>query len=330
MVSLIRLLWGQILEWFHNFWVFVSPWCDGLRGHVHSGYQVLKRKSVHILKAIGIIITIAFAGASLYYAKAAADDARCQKELTQRQYCESQPTDKETPQSCEEILSRDMASFVSCRAPRTTRELIISMSGIYIQQTSRCGDSLYSTPPWWHSWGGLYSTGGFRPILWRLPDVYWMLRHVSWPVDVCLLVAASLAVLSTVIGPKGRRKPIVIPTSLLFLVMPLLFLSWIEGEELRRQARYWRRRMDVQHCLRALAASGKNAEFPFWQSRQRCMVDWDKTNWSLDEWMVRALLGIQSAKFWELFERPSRYIHSMGVMDFDYWLLPFMLRRKRR
>jgi len=25
----------------------------------------------------------------------------------------------------------------------------------------------------------------------------------------------------------------------LFLVIPLLFLSWIEGAELRQQARYW-------------------------------------------------------------------------------------------
>jgi len=47
--------------------------------------------------------------------------------------------------------------------------------------------------------------------------------------------------------------------------------------------------------------------------------------------MVRTLLGMQSAKlkFWALFERQSRFIHSMGVVDFDYWLLPFILRLKR-
>lgn len=270
MVSLIRLLWGQILPWLHNCWIFVSPWRDGLRSHLHSGYQVLKRKSVHILKAFGIIITIAFAGASLYYAKAAADDARCQKELAQRQYCETHSKDEKTPQSCEELLSRDMAQLVACLSPWLRRELIISMSGIYVQQTSRYGDHLYSAPPWWHSWGGLYSTSWFRPVLWRFPDIYWIIHHITSPVKVWLLLTASIAVLAMAIRPNRRRKSLTVLISLLLLVMSLLFLCflcWVEGAESRRQARYWLQRMDGEYCRQVLAARGKNADFLFWNHR---------------------------------------------------------------
>lgn len=60
------------------------------------------------------------------------------------------------------------------------------------------------------------------------------------------------------------------------------------------------------------------------------MFFWDDSYLSLDEWMVRTLMSIQSANFWKLFERRPRYRYSMGAMDFDYWLLPFLLGLKRR
>jgi len=94
-----------------------------------------------------------------------------------------------------------------------------------------------------------------------------MLRHVSWPVNACLLSAGSLAaVIATFKAePKDRRRRsmhVVIPIFVvLFLVIPLLFLSWIEGAELRQQARYWQRKMDEQYCRQVLATlSGKNLE----------------------------------------------------------------------
>jgi len=169
-----------------------------------------------------------------------------------------------------------------------------------------------------------------------------MIHHVSWPVNVCLVLSAgSLAAFIAALKgePKDRKNSmrVLIPTFLLFLVMPLLFLSWIEGTELRRQAEYWQRKMDEQYCRRVLGAAsgGKNMRFYdlfLGQSRKHCIFYWDETYLSLDEWMVRTLLAMQSSKlkFWALLERQSRFIHSNGAMNFDYWLLPFILRLKRR
>jgi len=110
-----------------------TAWCEFWQvvdHYTRPAYSTLKRKAIYVLKTTGILITIAFAGASLYYAKAAADDARCQLQLQKIQYCETASERMKQIHPCDSILVQDIPLPISCccGGPHTRyRELIFTI-----------------------------------------------------------------------------------------------------------------------------------------------------------------------------------------------------------
>jgi len=325
----ITFLRNLFLECLYHIWTVAAQWADAGYGYAHSAYQVLTRQGVHILNAGGIVITITFAGASLYYAKAAADNARCQLELQKQQICESQPEEVRLRQPCEEILRRAMASLVSCYSPGITRELILAIWGTHVQEYSRCGDHLYDGEPWWHNWGGSYSTGDFRPILWRFPDVYWILRSLSDTADLYILQVGSLALFSMVMGRTNWNKPTFVAIYLVLLAGPLLFFSWLDAAELGQQPEYWRREQDWRYCNRLRVKIGENDWVENYYDDRSCMFWGNDVYMSWSQIIMQTLLRAQQGKVWTLFEQPSLYWYSNGGIDLDYWLFSFILRMRK-
>jgi hypothetical protein len=108
----------EALEWIHRHFVAAIDTFHHMKELAHSALRAVRHWRNHILKAIGILLSISFAGASLYYAKVAADDARCQRRLVERKYCETQPEYIARQSPCKEVLHRGMQSHTLCYAPR--------------------------------------------------------------------------------------------------------------------------------------------------------------------------------------------------------------------
>ena len=92
--------------------------------------------SAYLIKSFGVIVAITFGTASLFYAKEAADDARCQLRLAERQYCET--ADKMSANSTEcQVILREPPFARPCQ-PRAT---LASYSA-----TPKCGDHWHYIP----------------------------------------------------------------------------------------------------------------------------------------------------------------------------------------
>jgi hypothetical protein len=224
----------------------LREFCQVIDGYIRLAYLALKRKAIHFLKATGILITIAFAGASLYYAKAAADDARCQLELQKRQYCEAASDDMKQKYPCDYILAQDIGLYFfscCCRGPNTRyRELIFTIPWPYFQTYVRayCNQDLLDGKPWWHHWGRPYTTVHFRPILWRFPDAYWIAESLNGPLGVASAIAGSFVVIMAY--TRNRQDGFAaLGFYLMLVVIPVLFSSLLLSAELGRQNDYWYR-----------------------------------------------------------------------------------------
>ncbi|RYP78230.1 hypothetical protein DL771_000707 [Monosporascus sp. 5C6A] len=276
----LNVLWDFLtFEWARELFAALSLWCDQARTWGTSAYALLKRKAFHILKTAGVLITIAFAGASLYYAKAAADDARCQLELQKRQYCESLPEEVKRLIPCAEILRRAMSTVVNCYMPGHRQELIFTILGIRIQDYSRCGDRLSIGMPWWHQWGGLYSTEEFCPILWRFPVVYTVALYLRGG-DLLDFVVGALVFRA---GAETSRMRWLI--SYLFLsVLTLSFSWWLLAAELARQHRYQDWKLSGAY---EVTAGGFRPRYPR----------------AYDPWFVRIFMRFQASEYWKPIER---------------------------
>ena len=220
----------------------LRKFCQAIDRYTRPAYLALKRKAIHFLKAMGILITIAFAGASLYYAKAAADDARCQLELQKRQYCEAASDDIKQIYPCDYILAKDIAPSIEyCCGGLHTRysELIFTIPWPYFQTYVRdcCHNSLLTGKPWWRHWGRTYTTVYFRPILWRFPDAYWIAESLNGPLGVASAIAGSFVVILAY--TRNRRDGFAaLGFYLMLVVIPMLFSSLLLSAELGWQNDY--------------------------------------------------------------------------------------------
>ncbi|RYP47641.1 hypothetical protein DL768_006339 [Monosporascus sp. mg162] len=289
----LDLLWDFVtFEWARELFATLSLWCDQARTWGTSAYDLLKRKAFHILKTAGVLITIAFAGASLYYAKAAADDARCQFELQKRQYCESQPEEVKRRFPCAEILRHAISIDLSCLLPGYLQELVFTILGIRIQVYSRCGDFLYDGMPWWHQWGGMYSSERFRPILWRFPVVYTVALFLREEVEPADFVVGASVIL--IVAGKRRMRWLISYLSL--SVLTLSFSWWLLAAELARQHR-WLLAVELgrQHRYQYLklgSADEVTADvLQYWNPR------------AYEPWFVRILMRFQASEYWKPIER---------------------------
>jgi hypothetical protein len=103
---------------------------------LRSTSRGLRRQSAYLLKAFGVLVAIAFGTASVFYAKRAADYARCQLRLAERQYCEAASEASAQSSECQDIL-RVPLSLVSCFAwPEYS--WVFTLAGPY-QQVFLCG-----------------------------------------------------------------------------------------------------------------------------------------------------------------------------------------------
>jgi hypothetical protein len=68
---------------------FTSHTAQTCLQRTHRTFQHLRRRLAPVAKAAGILATISFAGASLWYTVEGAKYAKCQLELAKWQYCES-------------------------------------------------------------------------------------------------------------------------------------------------------------------------------------------------------------------------------------------------
>lgn len=207
-------------------------------GKVRTAARVVRRKgSSHILKALGLTVAISFGSASLFYAKRAADDARCQLRLAQLQYCETQ-----NKTECQDFLNRSdvpryltLCGWSKSGGKMDFSEWIFSLAGPY--RLSYTCDGLLNA--WWTRWGFPYSarTGrNFRPLFWRFPDLYMVAEyltsyHGNLVLGGCVVYATYLCYQS-----RCQRKDLF--RVLLVMTIPLLIIIlawWISKAEMRHQ-----------------------------------------------------------------------------------------------
>lgn len=135
-----------------------------------------RSRRLYTAKTFGVLITLAFASGSLYYAKRAADYAKCQLDLAKIESCRAHP-DFLSEDDCKRLFKHvQRRVFSDCFSPRPHHYYVYTIRGIRRYTIDICGAG-YATPTWWDHWhypygGSLLNFWSSRPILWRFPDVY--------------------------------------------------------------------------------------------------------------------------------------------------------------
>ncbi len=261
-----------------------------LETYTRPAYQTLKRRAVPILKTLGLLLTLAFAGASLYYAKAAADDAHCQLEIQKKQYCDTAPEEMKQSHPCDEILARGVEWLAvigcCCGGPDTQYwELLFALPVPYYQSYSLtyCQGDLFDGGAWWLGWGKPYDLH-FRPILWRFPDAYWISGLLTRPVGMGTVVAGYVGVVwANVSNVRAQRYAQAWFVCGLALLAALSF--WLTAAEAERQAEYWGTARNWRIGFERLSLSGTPFRFedsgalvpvahPLWRSSRDWLLLW--------------------------------------------------------
>lgn len=246
-----------------------------------TSYNALKKHHVYIVKAIITLLTIMLAAVSVYVAIDAARDAHCQLRLAQWQYCEGLP-ESGRDQACQAILAGSLLiRSGGCSGYETRAELIISITGPYIQQYSRCGDLLLWGTPWWHNRGGLYTMGALRPIFWRFPDLYVVADYQRGIPGVICFLAVSLHWLLR--RPSRGRKHVLTGTVCLITFSALEIFSWwiIKAEA------------DLEKTCWVHLSKEHTTACP-----QVCVEE--------HGWVVTVLERFQEASFWNVYAPPTQ------------------------
>ena len=98
--------------------IAVAPFRTGLAPRAALNW--FRRWSVYLIKTFGFLIAITFGTASVLYAKQAADYARCQLWLAQRQYCEMANKESANSRECRTILQWPLFAR-PCQVPVNVR-----------------------------------------------------------------------------------------------------------------------------------------------------------------------------------------------------------------
>jgi len=206
-------------------------------------------------KAAGILATISFAGASLWYTVEGAKYAKCQLELAKLEYCKSLGTlpdagadDKSQEQRCAEILARGAREIMACYIPGDYREWVFRLlrGGWDVQSYSRCGEDLYSrSGPWWHKWGGLYARSDFRPVLWQYPEAYPLAEYLREN-GTAVMLATAIALLSLIsllrllAGGSVKFKDYMLSALVFDLVAIAMNAAWwLLSMEVDQERKFW-------------------------------------------------------------------------------------------
>ena len=257
---------------------------DQAQTYTQPAYQTLKRRAVHILKTLGLLLSLAFAGASLYYAKAAADDAHCQLEIQKKQYCDTAPEDMKQKYPCDEILARGSFGFsvsCCCGGPDTQHwELLFALPFPYYQVygLTYCQGGLYGGEPWWYDWGRPYDVH-FKPILWRFPVAYTIADYFTSPSGSITVLIGCLGVVWANAGDIRMHRSA--QTYFLFLVIIVTTLSFcLVAAETQRKVEYWERQnhwfRDSIDLRQALLESAERVikERSSWHSCREFLLWW--------------------------------------------------------
>jgi hypothetical protein len=163
---------------------------------LRSTSRGLRHRSAYLLKTFGVLVAIAFGTASVVYAKQAADDARCQLRLAERQYCEAASEVSAQSSECQDILRVPLSKVLCYAWP--VYFWVFTLAGPY-QQVFLCGRSWgmipwysYLVPSRWHySLRGppsyVFDVGSMptpKPWYYRLLPSYWYSSLASWPLYV--------------------------------------------------------------------------------------------------------------------------------------------------
>ncbi|KAH6989594.1 hypothetical protein BKA56DRAFT_711127 [Ilyonectria sp. MPI-CAGE-AT-0026] len=282
MASLLNTLRGfQIPAWLNLPSAIIT---DTHARHSTAGetsLKALKKHHVYIAKAIIALLTIMLAALSVYAAFIATRDGHCQLRLAQWQYCEGL-SEAGRDEACKAILAGAVPIRLGgCSGSLTRAELIISITGPYIQQYSRCGDWLLWGTPWWHNRGGLYTMGALRPIFWRFPDLYVVANYQRGIPGVICFLAGSLYWLFR--RPSRGRKHVLAGMVCLITFSALeIFSWWILKAEADVEKTCW------VHLSKDLTTTCPQAR--------------------VEEhgWVVTALERFQEASFWDVFTPPTQ------------------------
>jgi hypothetical protein len=191
----------------------------------------LRRRSAYLLKTFGVLVAIAFGTASVVYAKQAADDARCQLRLAERQYCEAASEASAQPSECRGILQAPL-SQVFC-------DVIWKLPGPLHSYMFESGHTRSATP-WYYSLGIPYQQQfGPKPRFWRFPDLYAAAEFFRGRVGTFLVYVG--------IGFTGRmslQRHGFFSRGVLYLLVALqlgvVYLSWrLLEDDLAFQRKYW-------------------------------------------------------------------------------------------
>jgi len=157
-----------------------------------STFRRLRHRSAYLLKTFGVLVAIAFGTASVVYAKQAADDARCQLRLAERQYCEAASEASRQSSECQDILRMPLLKVLCMAWP--VYFWVFTLAGPY-QQVFLCGRPQSMIPwysylipsRWYYSLGGplsyMFDVGSMlSPAPWyhRLLPSHWYGSLASW------------------------------------------------------------------------------------------------------------------------------------------------------
>ena len=280
-LALASVLIARILDTIREF----------LQTYTRPAYQTLKRRAVPILKTLGLLLTLAFAGASLYYAKAAADDAHCQLEIQKKQYCDTAPEEMRQKYPCDEILARgtdwlSVTASCCCGGPDIQYwELLFALPVPYYQSygLTYCQGRLFGGEPWWLGWGKPYDLG-FRPILWRFPDAYSIAGFLTRPVGMGTVAAGYVGVVWANVG-NARAQRYAQAWFVCGLAVWVALSFWLVAAERERQAESWEtdRNWRIRFGRWSILGTPLQAEdsevlvpraHPLWRSSRDWLLPW--------------------------------------------------------
>lgn len=228
----------------------------------------LRRRSTYLLKTFGVLVAIAFGTASVVYAKQAADDARCQLRLAERQYCETASEASAQSSECQDIL-RASLSLVFCptafypdgTSPMEFRDMVPWYSYLvpsrwyytlrgpasYILDVG----SILSRNPWYYSLGIPYQQQfGPKPRFWRFPDLYATAEFFRGRLGMSL-VSVGIAFTGWMSLQRHSFLSRGVLYSLVVLQLGVVYLSWrLLEDDLAFQRKYWDGRVRQRETCR--------------------------------------------------------------------------------
>ena len=221
----------------------------------------LRRRSTYLLKTFGVLVAIAFGTASVVYAKQAADDARCQLRLAERQYCEAASEASAQSSECQDIL-RASLSLVFCSPmvfpTRGFSTKFRDMVPYLVPSTLRDPPSymldvvsMLNPNPWYYSLGIPYQQWcGPKPRFWRFPDLYATAEFFRGRVGMSL-VSVGIAFMGWMSLQRHGFLSRGVLYSLVVLQLGVVYLSWrLLEDDLAFQRKYWDGRVKERETCR--------------------------------------------------------------------------------